>query len=242
MMRKHPYLYSMAVIFIMWWLISNLGIRYIPSPFETIIYIAVKWSTIFKHISVSLGRVFVAILATMVFGSSIGILLGRSERVDQYFSPLFYTFYPVPKIAFLPLLILMFGIGNGSKIVLVILILFFQTVLSIRDAVKNIPNAHFLAMKSLKPSQIQIYRHLIIPAILPALFTALRLSIGTALSVLFFSENYATRYGIGFYIMDSWLKMDYTGMFAGIVAISLMGSLLFKVIDETERRLCPWNH
>ncbi len=241
-MRRHPYLYSVTVIFILWMLISTLDIKYIPSPFETLSYMAGRWEQIGKHLAVSLFRIFTAILFTMILGSMLGIALGRSQQFDKYVSPLFYTLYPVPKIAFLPLLILVFGIGNGSKIVLVILILLFQTVLSIRDAVKNIPDAHFLAMKSLGPSRSEIYRHLIIPAILPAMFTALRLSIGTGLSVLFFSENYATNYGIGYYIMDNWLKMDYTGMFAGIVTISLMGSLLFGLIDETERRLCPWNN
>jgi NitT/TauT family transport system permease protein len=241
-MRKHPYLYSVTVIFILWMLISTLDIKYIPSPVETLSYMATRWPWIGKHLVVSLFRIFTAILFTMFLGSTLGIALGRSSHFDKYISPLFYTLYPVPKIAFLPLLILVFGIGNGSKIVLVILILLFQTVLSIRDAVKNIPDAHFLAMKSLAPSRGEMYRHLIIPAILPALFTALRLSIGTGLSVLFFSENYATNYGIGYYIMDNWLKMDYTGMFAGIVTISLMGSLLFGLIDETERRLCPWNN
>lgn len=241
-MRKHPYLYSVTVIFIIWLLISSLDIKYIPSPIETLSYMAARWSRIGKHLMVSLFRIFTAILFTMVLGGTVGIALGRSQAFDKFVSPLFYTLYPVPKIAFLPLLILMFGIGNGSKIVLVVLILFFQTVLSIRDAVKTIPDAHFMAMKSLRPSRGQLYRHLIIPAILPALFTALRLSIGTGLSVLFFSENYATNYGIGYYIMDNWLKMDYTGMFAGIVAISLMGSLLFGLIDQAERRLCPWNN
>ncbi len=240
-MRKHPYLYSVTVIFVVWLLISTLNVRYIPSPVETLLYMAQRWPVILKHLLVSLARILTAILVTMALGSSVGILLGRSLRLDKYLSPLFYTFYPVPKIAFLPFLILVFGIGDGSKVVLVILILFFQTVLSIRDAVKSIPHAHFLAMQSLNPSTSQVYRHLIVPAILPALFTALRLSIGTGLSVLFFSENYATTLGIGFYIMDNWLKLDYTGMFSGIVAISLMGSLLFGLIDEAQRRLCPWN-
>lgn len=240
-MKRHPYLYSGSVILVLWGLVHLSGVKFVPSPLSTVVYILREWSVILEHVGMSLFRFLTAVLLTLVFGGGAGILLGRSEGLDRYVSPIFYKLYPIPKIAFLPLLILIFGIGNGSKIALVILIIFFQTALSIRDAVKGIPDALMTAMKSLHPTQLQIYRHLIIPAILPAFFTVLRLSIGTGLSVLFFSENYATRYGIGYYIMDSWLKMDYVGMFAGILVISLMGSVLFGLIDHLEKRLCPWN-
>lgn len=240
-MKKHPYLYSLSVIILLWWIASFSNIKYLQSPYETFLYIVLNGSVIIRHIAVSMARILTAIFVTMIFGSIAGISLGRSQGLDRYLTPFFYTLYPVPKIAFLPLLILAFGIGNGSKIALVVLILFFQIVLSIRDAVKAIPSFHFLSIKTMYPSQLQVYKHLIIPAILPALFTALRISIGTGLSVLFFSENYATQYGIGYYIMDNWMKMDYTGMFAGIVSISMMGIFLFGVIDQLERHLCPWN-
>jgi NitT/TauT family transport system permease protein len=165
----------------------------------------------------------------------------RSPKVDTWLSPLLYTLYPVPKIAFLPLLMLFLGLGNLSKITLVSLILFFQIAITIRDSVKGVHPSYFLAIKSLGASKRQIYQHVIIPAILPNLFTSLRISVGTSISVLFFAENFATRYGIGYYIMDSWLKLDYNAMFAGIIAISLMGSALFGILDLMETKICKWH-
>lgn len=240
-MKRHPYLYSTVVIFLVWLMISGMAIRYIPSPIAVIVYMFEHIRELLVHVLASMVRISMAIMITMVFGTLIGLALGRSKWADLLFSPLFYTFYPIPKISFLPLLILIFGIGNGSKIALVVLILMFQTILTIRDAVKGIPNEQWLAMKSMQPTKLQQYRHLILPAITPKIFTALRLSIGTGLSVLFFSENYATTRGIGYFIMDSWLKLSYDGMFSGIVAISLMGTLLFAVIDRLEHYFCPWN-
>jgi ABC-type nitrate/sulfonate/bicarbonate transport system permease component len=68
----------------------------------------------------------------------------------------------------------------------------------------------------------------------------LRVSIGIAISALFFSENYATKYGIGYYIMNAWSMVDYKGMFAGVLALSIMSLIIFKIIDLLEKKICPW--
>ena len=190
--------------------------------------------------SISLYRILVAIVITVILGSTVGILTARNEVLDRVITPLLYTLYPVPKIAFLPLLMLFLGLGDASKITLVALILFFQIVISVRDSVKAIHPSYFISIKSLGARSSHVYRHVILPAILPSLFTSLRISVGTSISVLFFAENFATQYGIGFFIMDSWLKLDYVAMFAGIVTISFMGSALFEILDLIELKFCRW--
>lgn len=240
-MKRHPWLYSLLVILAIWFLgdlASNRPI--IPSPWETLRFVASNSQLLLVHMGASLVRVLGAIVLTTVFGGVLGVLTARNDRMDQLFSPLLYTLYPVPKIAFLPLIMLLFGLGNFSKILLVTLILFFQVTMTIRDNVRGIPDAYFRSIRSLGATTPQVYRHVILPASLPGLFTALRLSVGTSISVLFFAENFATRHGIGYFIMDSWLKLDYTAMFAGILAISVMGTLLFVLLDRMERDLCPW--
>ncbi len=240
-MKKLPYLYSTLIVVVVWYLVHLSDLKFIPSPLETLAFIISEWDQLIIHISISLYRFLLAIAITIICGGLLGVILGRSQNMDTFLSPIIYKLYPIPKIAFLPILILLLGIGNGSKIALIVLILFFQTVLSIRGAVKNIPELYFTSMQTLSPTEAQVYKHVVLPAILPAILTVLRLSVGTGLSILFFSENYATRYGIGYYIMDSWLKLDYVGMFSGIVIISLMGSILFGLIDLLENKLCPWN-
>ena len=86
----------------------------------------------------------------------------------------------------------------------------------------------------------QIYRHLIIPAVLPEILTSLRISVGTSIAVLFFAENFATTYGIGYFIMNSWSTVNYTAMFSGILALSLLGLALFKIVDIIDAKLCAW--
>lgn len=241
-MKKHPFLYSLLII-LLTWTIAHLVIssKIIPSPYDTFLYLLTHLQNILTHLSMSLFRIFSAIAITVVLGGIVGVLTARNRSVDKWVSPLLYTLYPVPKIAFLPLLMLFLGLGNVSKITLVSLILFFQITITIRDSVKTIHPSYFLAIKSLGATKWQTYQHVIFPAILPHLFTSLRISVGTSISVLFFAENFATQYGIGFFIMDSWLKLDYTAMFAGIIAISFMGSALFNLLDKMELKICKWH-
>ena len=240
-MKQHRYIYSSVVIFAIWFTLSLLlKLNYIPSPVATIVYIGQHINEIFAHVSMSLYRIMIAMILTILLGTWCGVMTARVDVMDRSLTPLFYTLYPIPKIAFLPILMLLLGIGNASKIALVSLILFFQIVITIRDSVKNIHPSYYLSIKSLGASKSDIYRHVIIPAMLPSLFTALRLSVGTSISVLFFAENYATQLGIGYFIMDSWLKINYTAMFAGVVVISLMGSLIFAALDMLESKICNW--
>jgi NitT/TauT family transport system permease protein len=86
----------------------------------------------------------------------------------------------------------------------------------------------------------QILYHVILPAVWPTLLTALRLSIGTAIAVLFFAETFVTYQGLGYYIMDAWTMLDYEQMFLGIVGLSLLGLVFFVMVDMVERWLVRW--
>ncbi|MDK2867727.1 MAG: NitT/TauT family transport system permease protein [Clostridiales bacterium] len=240
-MKKKQILYSSVTIFVLWLALALLDRRgIIPPPGNVIFYMSTHWARLMQHLSMSFFRICIAIFATMICGTAVGILSARHTKADVIITPLLYAFYPVPKIAFLPLLMLFFGLGNTSKILLVGLILFFQIAIAVRDGVKHIPEGYFLTVRPFHPNTLQLYRHVILPALLPQLFTALRVSVGTSISVLFFAENFATQYGIGYFIMDSWLKLDYSAMFAGIIAISFMGAFIFLLIDLSEKHFCRW--
>jgi NitT/TauT family transport system permease protein len=241
-MKKRSFLYGCLIILVVWALASLLVARpFLPSPFQTAGYLVRHLPVICLHLLMSFFRIFIAIFLTVLAGGAVGIFTARNKKADAVLSPLLYTLYPVPKIAFLPLLMLFFGVGDLPKILLVSLILFFQIAITMRDSVKSVHPSYFLAIRSLGASKRQIHRHVILPAILPNLFTSLRISVGTSISVLFFAENFATQYGIGYYIMDSWMKLDYAAMFSGIVAISFLGSFLFALLDFLERKICKWN-
>ena len=231
------------IVLILWYMLHLIvDSNIIPEPFETIITFGklMLSGDLLTHIMTSTLRILAAIIISLALGIPFGLWLGLSKRADALLSPVTYILYPIPKVAFLPLFMILFGLGNGSKIILMISIIVFQIILTVRDGVKEIPMELYHSVKTLGLQPWQIYTNLVIPAVLPKIISALRVSIGVSIATLFFSENFATTYGIGYFIMNCWVMVDYVQMFAGILAISLMGILFFKLIDYMERRLCPW--
>ncbi len=226
-----------------WYLLHVLvNSNIIPGPFETILTFAkLMTGNLYLHIIASLFRITAAIAISLGIGVPFGLWLGLSKVADTFISPITYILYPIPKVAFLPLFMLLFGLGNASKIILMITIIVFQIILTVRDGVKEIPMELHHSVRTLGLNQWQTYTNLIIPAMLPKMISALRVCIGVSIATLFFSENFATTYGIGYFIMNCWVMADYTQMFAGILSMSIMGILIFKVIDLMEKKLCPWN-
>lgn len=239
---KYKTFYATLFVVFAWYLL-HLFIQsaIIPSPVQTIrTFIALLQEDLLLHLGTSLLRISASVVIAVLLGSTIGLFLGLHEKYDIFFGPVIYLLYPLPKIAFLPVLMILFGLGNTSKVVLITMIILFQILVTTRDSIKGLSKEVFYSITTLGATRPQIYQHVVIPAILPKLFTALRISVGTSISVLFFAENYATTYGIGYFIMDSWTRVDYIDMFAGIIAISLLGLFVFKVIDIAEKTLCKW--
>lgn len=236
------YLYSFIVITVLWYaafLVLKLPI--VPSPI--IIYITIF--KIFKeeiaiHALYSIGRVFIGIFISLFLGVLLGYLMGYYKKIDKLLSPLVYFTYPVPKIALLPIVMLLFGLGEISKIIMLVLIVIFQIIIAARDAVKAIPKEAYHSLYSLGASRGQIFKEIVVPASFSEIITSTRLALGTAISILFFTETYGTEYGMGYFIMDSWMRVNYIEMYGGIVVLSIIGVLIFILIDITESYLCSW--
>lgn len=235
-------LYGGFILLLFWYILHlTVSSSAIPSPYVTVLnFIDIFPSTLSIHLLVSLGRISAAILISLLFGTLIGLWIGISKKADEFITPIVYILYPLPKIAFLPILMILFGLGNTPKIVLIVMIIIFQIILAARDGVQEIQKELFYSVISLGLTNLEIYRHLILPAVLPKIITALRISVGVSISVLFFGENFATTYGIGYFIMNSWMMVNYVEMFSGILALSIMGLLIFKLIDILENKLCRW--
>ncbi len=193
------------------------------------------------HFGISLRRVCASIFISWLIAFPLGAILGYSMTMDRIFAPLIFMAYPVPKMVLLPVIVLLFGLGDVSKIVLITLILFFQVLVSTRDGVRAISTKYYDSVESMGGGRIDILRHVVFPAALPHSFTAIRISTGTAISVLFFAESFATTTGLGYLIMDAWARADYVMIFVGITGMSIMGLGLYMLVALIERRTCAWN-
>ena len=146
------------------------------------------------------AAVFLAVAA----GLPLGLFMGRNKTWDVYLAPAVYLTYPVPKIVLLPIILLLLGLGDASKVAIIALILFSQILVTVRDAVRGIDEEYFLAVRSLNARGWAVLRHIVLPATVSELLTALRISVGTAMAVLFFVESIGARRGLGYFIQDAW--------------------------------------
>ena len=243
-MRRHRLLgiYGLVVLLAGWWVASLLAPSgFIPDPLTVSVrFIVLVPKVLWVHALASLGRVAAALAVALVTAVPAGIALGRVRFLDRLFSPVAYALYPVPKIALLPVVMLLFGLGNLSKGVVIFIVLFFQVLVSSRDGAREIPPQYVLSLRSLGASRGQVLRYVVWPALLPGLLSSLRIGTGTALAVLFFAETFGTSRGLGWFVMESWMRMSYVDMFAGILCLGFVGLGLFLGIDLLQKRLCRW--
>ncbi len=229
-------------ILVVWQLLAMaLRIAFIPTPIAVLVNIFhIFFSRIALHLLLSLWRIAAGLGLSVLLGVPLGLCMGYFPAWNRHLSPLVYFTYPIPKIALLPLVMLIFGLSEFSKIFMIMLIVVFQVTVSMRDAVKSIPRETFYSMISLGARQTDVFRLVVFPASLPALLSSVRVSLGTALSVLFFTETFGTQYGLGYFIMDSWMRINYVDMFSGILILGVLGLLLFGLVDLIERKVCRW--
>jgi len=194
------------------------------------------------HAAASLGRVVGGMALAVLTAVPAGLLLGQHPRANRIFGPVLYLLYPIPKVVLVPVLMLLLGVGNLPKIVIIALILFFQMVVLVRDNAMAVRRELLLSVRSLGAGPYQLLRFVYLPACLPAVFSAIRQSIGTSIAVLYVAELFATRLGLGYYIyLAGSTLFDYPAMYAGVVAMSLMGLGLFWCVDWADHHWCAWS-
>jgi NitT/TauT family transport system permease protein len=236
-------IFAIAGLLALWQLASMLIDKPIlPPPCEVLLALVMALpEDLGLHLLVSTWRVVASILLAVVTAVPAGLALGLSPTADRIAAPIIYLLYPIPKIVFLPVILLLLGIGNVSKVFIIALILFFQMLVVVRDEAANLRPELIASVRSLGAGRRAIFGFVYLPACLPAVLTSLRVSIGTAIAVLFFAESFATTSGLGYYIIvETWGRLAYAEMYAGVVAMSLLGLMLYFVVDGLERRLCPW--
>jgi len=240
---------SVLIFFAFWTILAEsntISATFLPSP-------AAVWGalvdaqvdgyrghTLIVHIAYSLFRVFTGFCAAILVGVPIGLLMGRSEAVNAVVDPFVQFFRPLPPLGYYMLLVLWFGIGEMSKIVLLFLSGFPVMVVSASAAVRSVQQNHLRVARSLGLNERQVFWSVIFPSTLPALFTAARLTIGVTFGSLVAAEIVAATSGLGFIILNSsqYLRTEY--VFMGIFIIGGIALILDKSTSAIERWLVPW--
>lgn len=197
-------------------------------------------ATLLQHIVASLGRVFAALVAAIVIGVPVGLAIGISTVGRGIFDPLLEFLRPIPPLAYLPLVIIWFGIGEPSKILVIAIAMLAPVALSTASGVRGVSQERINAARSLGATQRQVVRHVILPSALPSILTGLRIALGAGWSTLVAAELVAATRGLGFMIQSAaqFLVTDVVVM--GILVIATIAFVLEFIIRRIERQLVPW--
>ena len=192
------------------------------------------------HLWISLFRIFAGFLLGSIPGIVLGVVMGMNRTIRVAIDPVVSAVYVLPKIAILPLIMLIFGIGEMSKIVIVGIASFFLVLINTTAGVRDIEPIFFEAGRNYGANRRQMFWHVIIPGALPIIFTGLRLSLGTALIVIIAAEFVAAKHGLGYLIWFSWQTLLTENMFAGLVIVMILGALFTSGLQVIEKWLMPW--
>ncbi|UCE01131.1 MAG: ABC transporter permease [Chloroflexota bacterium] len=242
-MQKRHLLFAILGLLVGWQILAWLVNRPIlPSPIQVSQVLIEELQTgLVNHFLASLWRVLASTILAILIAAPLGLILGQSKTLNRIFSPVIYLVYPIPKVVFVPIILLILGVSDLPKIVIIFLILFFQILVLVRDQAAGLRPELIQSVRSIGAGRRALFRFVYLPASLPAVLTALRQSIGTAVAVLYIAELFATQQGLGYYIyLNGSTLFNYPAMYAGVIAMSILGLGLYFSVDWLEKRFCRW--
>jgi NitT/TauT family transport system permease protein len=215
---------------------------FLPAPID--IAVALYHLTIsgelWKQLSASLVRLAIGWLVGTVFGIGLGLAVGLWSPLRSPGMAVVSALFPIPKIALVPLFIIWFGIGEGSKIVTLSLGVFLPTVIATAGGVDNVPRSLIRMAQSFGLSRAAIVRKVVLPAALPAILNSFRVTSSIAIVLLVAAEMIGADRGIGAFVLSAGNLYDTDNLLAGIVVLSLLGLAVSWLIGWAERRFLAW--
>lgn len=197
--------------------------------------------TMIVHIGVSLYRVAVAFSLATVMGIALGIGMGYSETLEAMLKPIFEFVRPIPPLAWIPLSILWFGIGDKSKFFIIFLGCFTFITVNTYDGAKNVDPELIGAARMLGASERQVFFRIVLPSAVPYIFAGLQIAVTAGWSAVVGAEMVRSDEGVGWMIVRGMNTGNTQQIMVGMVAIGVVGFLLATATSALERRLCAWN-
>ncbi len=213
-------IFSPVVVLIAWELVVRarlLDARFFPAPTSIVetFWALIRSGELANAVTVSLARIFAGFLMGAIPALLLGLMLGLSRMVRAFANPIVYALYPVPKVAILPLVMLIFGLGEMSKYVIIAIAVFFLVLVNTTAGVVQIDRIYFDVARNFNASRRDFYVNVVLRGALPSIFIGLKLALGVALIVLVTAEFVGARAGIGVMIYDSWQVFAIERLFVG---------------------------
>jgi ABC-type nitrate/sulfonate/bicarbonate transport system, permease component len=238
---------SPIVMLVIWELLVRLHLldyRFFPAPSKIILALweMVKSGTLFSDIGISLTRIFGGFLIGAVPGLIIGLTMGLFPTIKAILDPIVAATYPIPKLALMPLIMIIFGLTELEKMVIIALGTFFLVLINTLAGVVNLDMIYWDVAKNYGASRKNYYLTVALPGAMPMIFTGIKLGMGMALLLIVAAEMNGASEGIGYRIWESYAIFNIPEMYVSFIIMSLLGYIFTILLDELERIIIPWKH
>lgn len=236
---------SPLALLLLWEVAARLGwidVRFFPAPSKIFAEMMrlIENGELWTHLTASLYRVFWGFILGGAPALVLGISMGLSRTLRAIVEPLVAATYPVPKSAILPLILLIFGLGEASKIVMVAIGLFFPILINTMVGVLEIPKIHFDVSRNFGAGRLQTFVTVALPGAMPLIMTGVKLGVGMGLILIALAEMIGAKSGLGYMMWNAWEILSVETMYVGLIVIAALGVIFTLLLNEVERFLVPW--
>ncbi|WP_085034364.1 ABC transporter permease subunit [Ensifer aridi] len=233
----------------LWWLVAELDLvphLFLPRPGEVLTQVGVLYydgyagASLSEHIFASLFRIVLAASIAIAAGIPLGLLMGLNRWAKGILDTPIEFYWPLPPLSYLPLMIIWLGIGETSKITLLVLAMFAPICLSAQAGVRSLPIERVNAARSLGARPLELFTDIVLPSALPEILTGVRIAVGIGWGTLVAAELIASTRGIGFMIMSAAQFLATDVVFVGIGIIAICAFAFSAAIRFIEAVLVPW--
>ncbi len=228
-----------------WELLSRKGVlnpAYFPPASQVAAALAEGLSAgeLVPHVAATLGRLVLAFLLAAAPGLLVGVCMGLSDPVRRVLDPYVALLYPIPKVALLPLMLILFGVGERAFVVTGAFTAFFQVVVNTMDGIRQVEPSLLEVGRNYGASGLRLVRKVVLPAALPSILTGLRLGLGLTLVTVVAVEFAIAKSGLGHVVWSSWQTLTTPRMYAAFVVVGFLGLLLTRGLKRLQDRLLAW--
>jgi NitT/TauT family transport system permease protein len=236
---------SPLMLLLIWEVLARLGwidIRFFPAPSKIsgTFFTMVENGSLWTNTWASLQRLFWGFLLGGVPALVLGIAMGLNRTLRAILDPIVAVTYPIPKSAILPLILLIFGLGEASKIVMVATGVFYPIIINAMAGVLEIDQIHFDVSRNFGAGRLQVFRTVALPGALPLIMTGIKLGVGLGLVLIAIAEMVGAKSGLGYMIWNAWEILSVETMYVGLITIAVLGLIFTLILNEIERLIVPW--
>jgi ABC-type nitrate/sulfonate/bicarbonate transport system, permease component len=240
---------SIFCIFVIWYFVSQIPslTKLLPNPIEVFKYIGrgfvnpIGKMTLWGHLGMSMQRVMTGYVAAGFVGILLGFLVGWFKVGEAIIKPFYSVLRSIPSIAWIPLAILWFGIGEKSKYFIIFISTMLIVMTNAIDGVKDVDEHLLDVARMLGTQEKQLFFNIVLPSAVPQIFNGLQVGLGAAWATVLAAEMVRSSEGIGWLILMGQSSMNMTQVFAGIIIIGVVGLVLALFMRFLEAKLCAWN-